>query len=75
MLLELEKAATAPHGLFDEADSGLSIGRMRTVDALNTRFGQDTVTFGTTARPRAWRHRISWRRGEIRLSVVPEDGS
>ena len=57
MLIELEKAATVPHGLFDSADDGRSIARMRTLDGLNARFGRDTVTFGTTARPRAWRLR------------------
>lgn len=57
MLLELEKAASVPHGIFDRADNGQSIGRMRVIDSLNTRFGRDTVTFGTTARPRAWRLR------------------
>jgi DNA polymerase V len=57
MLIELEKATAVPHGLFDRADDGRSIARMRTVDGLNSRFGRDTLRFGTTARPRAWRLR------------------
>jgi DNA polymerase V len=57
MLIELEKAAAVPHGLFDRADDERAIARMRMIDGLNSRFGRDTLTFGTTARPRAWRLR------------------
>jgi DNA polymerase V len=57
MLIELEKAAAVPDALFDRADDGRSIARRRMIDGLNARFGRDTVTFGTTAQPRAWRLR------------------
>ncbi len=54
MLLNLEKAASVSHGLFDRADDGRSTARMRMVDQLNIRFGRNAVTFGTTSEPRAW---------------------
>lgn len=54
MLLNLEKASAVGSGLFDRADDGKSMRRMRIVDELNGRFGRNTLTFGTTSEPRAW---------------------
>ena len=57
MLLDLVKANTVGSGLFDRHDDAGSRARMRALDTLNSRFGRDTVTFATTARPQPWRLR------------------
>ncbi len=57
MLLDLVKADTVGSGLFDRCDDPRSQARMRTLDALNSRFGRDAVRFGATAQPRPWRLR------------------
>jgi DNA polymerase V len=54
MLINLEKAASVSDSLLDRADDSRSTARMRMIDQLNTRFGRNTVTFGTTSEPRAW---------------------
>jgi DNA polymerase V len=57
MLLELVPAARAQGSLFDPPDTARSKARMCAVDALNRRFGRDTVTFATSGRHRAWQLR------------------
>lgn len=57
MLLDLVKASGVGSGLFDARDDGRSAARMKALDGLNLRYGRDTLTFGTTARPRPWRLR------------------
>ena len=47
-------AATVGDGLFDQRDDPRSVARMRTLDALNARFGRDAVTFGRTGAKRPW---------------------
>lgn len=54
MLVDLVKAASVGDGLFDRRDDPRSLSRMRTLDALNVRFGRDTVTFGRTGARRPW---------------------
>jgi DNA polymerase V len=54
MLLNLVKADRVQGGLFDAPDDARAKARMRTVDAINGRFGRDTVTFSVTGKPRAW---------------------
>jgi DNA polymerase V len=57
MLLDPVKADTVGSGLFDRRDDAGSLARMRALDTLNGRFGRDTVTFATAAKPRPWRLR------------------
>jgi DNA polymerase V len=45
MLLDLHKAAQVQETLFDASDSPASQARMQAIDALNARFGRDTVTY------------------------------
>jgi DNA polymerase V len=54
MLVDLVKAAGVGDGLFDRRDDPRSLARMRTLDALNARFGRDAVTFGRTRERRPW---------------------
>ena len=54
MLLDLVKANKAQDGLFERRDNMASLSRMRAIDALNARFGRDTVAFGRTAQRRDW---------------------
>jgi DNA polymerase V len=57
LLLEPVPAAELGRGLFDAANSPAAHARMRTVDALNRRFGRDTVTYAAAGLRRAWRLR------------------
>ena len=57
MLLDLVPAAKVQGSLFDALDTLRSKARMRAVDALNRRFGRDTVTFAASGRRRAWKLR------------------
>ena len=57
MLLDLAPAARVAAGLFDPPDDNRSRARMRAVDALNRRYGRDTVTFAASGIRRAWRLR------------------
>jgi DNA polymerase V len=57
MLLELVPAAVAQGALFDAPDTARSKARMRAVDALNRRFGRDSVTFAAAGRRRRWQLR------------------
>ena len=57
MLLDLVPAAAVQGGLFDAADTPRSQARMRAVDALNRRFGRDTVSFAAAGRRRGWKLR------------------
>ena len=56
MLLGLVPAAGIGGGLFDRPDDPKSLARMKAVDALNGRFGRDTVTFAVY-RKRGWKLR------------------
>ena len=51
MLLELR---VVQGGLFDPPDTVRSRARMRAIDALNRRFGRDTVSFAAAGYRRAW---------------------
>jgi DNA polymerase V len=55
MLLELSAAATVQGGVFDRPDDAHAQARMRAMDALNARYGRDTVTFAATGTRRAWK--------------------
>lgn len=57
MLLELTEASSVQGGLFDAPDDARATARMRAVDALNLRYGRDTVTFAATGTLRAWKLR------------------
>jgi DNA polymerase V len=57
VFLELIPAARVQGGLFDAPDSPASKAGMRAVDALNRRYGRDTVTFAASGRRRGWKLR------------------
>jgi DNA polymerase V len=57
MLLDLVPAVSVQGALFDRPDTPRSQTRMRAVDALNRRFGRDTVSFAASGRRRAWKMR------------------
>ena len=57
MLLELVPATTRAGRIVRCPDTPRSKARMRAVDALNRRFGRDTVTFAASGRRRAWKLR------------------
>ncbi len=44
-------------GLFDRPDDTRAQAKMRAVDALNARYGRDTVTYAATGTRRAWKLR------------------
>lgn len=54
MLTNLVKTDTVGHGLFNQRDDSRSLARMKVLDSLNTRFGQDAVCFGRTHAHRPW---------------------
>jgi DNA polymerase V len=56
-VLDLVPAATVQGALFDRPDTPRSQARMRAVDALNRRFGRDTVSSAASGRRRAWKLR------------------
>jgi len=60
MFLELTPAAQVQGGLFDTPDSPASKARMRAVDALNRRYGRDTLTFAASGRRRGWELRSAF---------------
>jgi putative SOS response-associated peptidase YedK len=60
VFLELTPGAQAQGGLFDAPDSPASKARMRAVDALNRRYGRDTVTFAASGRRRGWKLRSAF---------------
>jgi DNA polymerase V len=60
VFLDLIPAAQAQGGLFDAPDDAASKARMRAVDALNRRYGRDTVTFAASGRRRGWRLRSAF---------------
>ncbi len=57
MFLDLHPAYTAQADLFDRPDGPRSLARMAAIDALNKRFGRDTVTYATSGRQRGWKLR------------------
>lgn len=54
MLDGLVRASAVGNGLFDARDDGRSLARMKALDALNLRFGRNTVALGRTAAKRPW---------------------
>lgn len=60
MLLDLHKADRVQETLFHRADTPASQARMRAIDALNARFGRDTVTYAASGRRRGWKLRSSF---------------
>jgi DNA polymerase V len=60
MLLDLVPAATVQGALFDRPDTAQSQARMRAVDALNRRYGRDTISFAAAGRRRAWKLRSAF---------------
>jgi DNA polymerase V len=57
MLLDLVQASHVQDGLFDAPDDSRSKARMKAFDALNERYGRDTITFAATGRRRPWKLR------------------
>ena len=57
MLLELSPSHAVQGGLFDRPDDSRAKARMQAMDALNHRFGRDTVTFAASGTQRAWKLR------------------
>jgi len=60
ILLDLAAAEAVQRELFDAADSPASRARMRAVDALNRRFGRDTVCYAASGVRRAWKLRMGY---------------
>jgi DNA polymerase V len=57
MLLDLGPASHVQADLFHAPDDGRSRARMGALDALNARFGRDTVTYATSGTHRRWKLR------------------
>ncbi len=57
MLLDLLPAADVQGGLFDQPDGPRSEARMKVIDALNKRYGRDTVSLAASGRRRTWKLR------------------
>ena len=57
MLLDLVPPASVQGALFDRPDTPRSRARMRAMDALNRRYGRDTVSFAASGRRRGWKLR------------------
>ena len=57
MLLDLCRAESVHGDLFHAPDDARAQARMRAMDALNARFGRDTVAFAATGTRRAWEMR------------------
>ena len=57
MLLNLVPAIDVQGGLFDRPDDPKAIARMKAIDALNARYGRDTITFAASGRKRGWKLR------------------
>lgn len=53
MLLDLTAAANVQPSLFHTPDDARSQARMAALDALNTRFGRDTISYATSGARRA----------------------
>jgi len=60
MLLDLLPAAQVQGGLFDKPDSRRSAACMIAIDALNKRYGRDTVTLAASGRKRGWKLRCDF---------------
>jgi DNA polymerase V len=57
MLLDLVPAGDIQGSLFDLPDSPASLARMRTFDAINRRYGRDTLMVGRTSLKSRWKLR------------------
>lgn len=57
MLLDLGPASNVQTDLFHQPDDGRSRARMAALDALNARFGRDTVCYATSGVKRGWKLR------------------
>ena len=60
ILLDPIPAREAQGGLFDAADGTASKACMRAVDALNRRYGRDTVTYAASGLRRRWKLRTDF---------------
>lgn len=60
MLLDLGPAGDVQGGLFDRPDDPRAVARMAAMDALNRKFGRDTVTYAVTGRKRPWKLRTAF---------------
>ena len=60
MLLNLVPAIDVQGGLFDRPDDPKAIARMKAIDALNGRYGRDTITFAASGRKRGWKLRSDY---------------
>jgi len=54
MLLDLVPAQLVASTLFDAPDSASSLNRMKAMDAINRRFGCDTVMLGSSGIKPKW---------------------
>jgi DNA polymerase V len=54
MLLDLVPATQVASTLFDAPDSASSQSRMKAMDAINRRFGRDTVMLGSSGIKPKW---------------------
>jgi len=52
--LDLHRATALQEGLFNAADTPVRTGLMQAMDALNQRYGRDTVTIATAGTRKAW---------------------
>lgn len=60
ILLDLVPAGNVTAGLFEAPDTAASQARMRAVDALNRRFGRDTVAFAAAGVRGTWKPRSAF---------------
>jgi DNA polymerase V len=57
MLLDLTPAGAIQGSLFDRPDAPASLARMRAFDAINRRYGRDTLVIGRTSFKSGWKLR------------------
>ena len=57
MLLDLTSAGAIQGSLFDRPDAPASLARMRAFDAINRRYGRDTLVIGRTSLKSGWKLR------------------
>ena len=57
MLLDLTPAGAIQGSLFDRPDAPASLARMRAFDAINRRYGRDTLVIGRTSLKSGWKLR------------------
>ena len=57
IFLELTTASHVQGGLFDRSDSPRAVALMQALDAVNRRYGRDTLAYATSGHRRAWKLR------------------